>query len=97
MLSGDIPLREIVEASFPGHILQNRYEQSIIAEHYEGPLSDRAETMFSILSFGQMEPTPGIWLCRVCIKDTLNMCTVTWWVDYMRDNGRDVESLEPCG
>lgn len=97
MLNGDIPLREIVAASFPGHILKNRCEQPIIAAYFEGPLLDRARTMQSMLSYSGQEVMAERWLCRICIKNLLSECAMAWWIDYLRNHGRDVESLPPCG
>lgn len=97
MLNGDLPLREITRASFPGNILENRYEEPIIATHFEGPLLDRAHTMRMMLAFGRQEPEPGKWMCRVCIKDILSEYAMPWWVEYLKGQGRDVHSLEPCG
>ena len=96
MLNGDISLREIVDASFLGRILENIHERPIIERCFEGPLLDRAQTMRDMFSFGGEEMNPGRWLCRPCIKDLLGRCAMPWWIDYLRRLGRDVGSLESC-
>ncbi|KZV61014.1 hypothetical protein PENSPDRAFT_759694 [Peniophora sp. CONT] len=96
MLNGDIPLREIASASFPGNLLKNRYEEPIITRYFEGTLFDRAQAMQDMLSFSGQGVTPGTWLCRTCIKDLLSRYAMAWWIEHLKNNGRDVERLEAC-